>query len=295
MKIFCPVWGEKHISLLKNALVLSLKWPKNRKAIQGAEWIVTTESENELDQISKIIRTLGDHKVTDHFVPGISAPGVDTGQALITPLRETIKDCIEKNEPMLMATPDFIYADGTIDAFKKIGQDQGSCVAIAHMRILPSALKDINRLDESPYQIENDELMSVALNHAHDSWRKSPLNLFRGGIEWQNLGHGIYSVQHYMPSPFYVNFIDEDLTHFQEVNEGRPPGFGLWDHVWPTHLLKAGRLRFVGSSDAAMMVEITDAHKNVPPFNSKNDPRGFFRTHFHNEIQKQFVSVFRSK
>lgn len=289
MKIFCPVWGEKHIALLKNALGVSLSWPKNRKAINGAEWVIITESEAELYQISKILLSIGDFKVKEHFIPGISGPGVDTGQCLIPPLLETIQDCIDSNESMLMATPDFIYADGTVTAFKNIAFEPGSCAAIAHMRVLPGILKHLRLLP-------NEELMNIAYDFAHRSWAESPVNLYQGGVDRIEIAPHLTAVRHYMPSPFFVNFLPEDLDHFQEIHEGRKPGFGLWDHVWPTHLLNKGRLRFIGSSDAAMMIEVTDHSKNVPPidFSHTLESSGFFRKHFHNEIQKQFVSIFRS-
>jgi hypothetical protein len=99
-----------------------------------------------------------------------------------------------------------------------------------------------------------------------------------------------------MPSPFFCNFLQEDLNSFSRFAEGRPPGFGYFDHWWPSDLLINGRFRFIGSSDIACMLEITEPHKNVPPWNEPTDPPDeFMHERLQNLYLKQFVSCFRSQ
>lgn len=291
MIIYCPVWGDKHIALLENALFKSLSWPKNKAAIKDAEWMITTDSDSSLDRILKII---GGAPYKAAVVPELNIKSIDTGMILIHTLRAVAKECISSQRPMLMATPDFIYGDGTIAAFKTIASEPGTCATIAHLRAVPHMMGELTGVPT------NEELMGLAWKHAHISWLNSnaenkPGMTYKGGVKWKYLGPGLRAVQHYMPSPFYVNFLEKDIDSFNQPHEGRPPGFGAYDHVWPSSLIEDGRLRYIGSSDAAMMVEMTDPNMNVPPWNEPTDPPGFFRDHFHNKIQSQFISIFRGK
>lgn len=291
MKIFIPCWGDKHINLLDKALGACLRWPQNNRAIFGAEWIIVTDSASSFEKIKQVLFTIRpDIDAKAIIYSDLSYKGIDSGMILIKAIQSTAEVCISENESLLMATPDFIYADGTIDAFKAAGKEAGSCVTIAHIRATPDLL---NSLVFTP---SNKELMALAWRYPHISWSGSNSDgeqkrIYRGGVCWTQMSQTQKLVQHYMPSPFFVNFLPKDLTSFNTPHEGRPPGFGMWDHVWPSELLNDGRLRFIGSSNAAMMVEITDQDMNVPPI---DDPKehGFFRNHFHNKIQKQFLSVF---
>lgn len=289
LKIFTPVWGPKHQGLLRYALCTSLAWSKNFPVCEEAEWLLTTDSEESFSEAKKTIKSFFPKATAIPFIyPEISRPGVDSGMLLIKSLQETVNICLRENSPMLMATPDFVYGNGTIDTFQQIADEPGSCATIANIRVLPNIIPTLSK------ERSNSDLVGVAFEQLHPSWRESPKNLYRGGVRWRSTSPGIYAVEHFMPSPFYVNFTEDDKNHFREWHERRPPGFGLWDHVWPTHLLEDGRLRFIGGSDAALMIEITDEDKNVPPLNGPNDPPGkFFRNHFHNNVQHQFVSIFR--
>lgn len=290
LKIFCPVWGQKHLTLLREALCASLFWSSNERCVKDAEWLITTDSEASANEIRKIIYYyFTGAKCKEFIYPEISRPGVDSGMLLIKSVQEAVDICLRDNSPMLMATPDFIYGNGTIDAFYDVAHEPGTCATIANVRVLPSFLEDMPDPEMSYHGHFTDRIF----RHLHPSWKESPKNLFRGGVNVIELTHSkLYAVQHFMPSPFFVNFLPEDKQHFREWHERKPPGFGLWDHVWPSHLLSEGRLRYIGSSDAAVMAEVTDEDKNVPPLNKPGE-KGFFRDHFHNNIQSQFVTIFR--
>lgn len=294
MRIFTPCWGKSHFELLRSALGKSLSWPKNKKEIEGAEWIFITDTEEEADETKRFVDSFGiPFRHVAYIAEGISRQGVDCGIILLEPLLITIDHCLRDHDPLLMATPDFIYADGTISAFKEVAYEKGSCASIAHVRALPEITNGITF--DPP---TNAELLTKALKHPHCSWTGSQVNhpesrFYRGGVQWKRHGD-LYSVRHWMPSPFFCNFIQEDLDHFKEMDNGLPPAFGMWDHLWPSHLIRENRLRFIGGSDLALMVEVTDADKNVPPVNKTNED-GFFLNKFHNQIQSQFVSVFRAQ
>lgn len=287
LKIFTPCWGEKHISLLKNCLGKSLSWPKNNAAIQGAEWFFVAEDPREADLITNAVKPFFKGEISVCVVKDLSK--YDVGISLMGPLKFVMENCIKENAQFLMATPDFIFGEGTIDAFKAIAEEPETCVSIAHMRVLPAVLDVLG--GGAP---DNEYLTAVGLYNAHVTFSEANKRLYRGGIHVTSLGPRMRAVQHYLPSPFFCNFIEKDLQSFEQIHEGKVPGFGIWDHVWPTKLIEDGRLRYIGSSDAAMMLEVTDADKNVAPLNGTTE-HGFFKNNLHNKIQKQFLYIYRGE
>ena len=291
MKIFTPCWGEKHKNLLKKALGKSLSWPKNKKAVEGATWYVTTDSESSFQELEPIYHGINGGKVVKFIRPEVTKPG---NRVLLETILLTMEACLKDNEPLLMATPDFIYGDGTIDAFKKMAGTKDT-VSIAHMRVHPSILDEI----EGP--IKNCWLMQHGFENAHVSWKTSevtadPGSTFIGGISWTALALNHALVRHFLPTPLFVNFIPTDTVYFK-ARHAHPleQTFAVWDHIWPTKLIQEKRLRFIGSSDAALMLEVTEPHANVPPLNppGKTQRDGFVHQQVHNNIQGQFVSSFR--
>lgn len=290
LKIFTPCWGDKHIGLLKNCLGRSLFWPKNRSLVNQSEWIFVCDNDAEFEQIKDILKFyLFEGVVKAIVVPGLSAS--DPGKALIPPLLSVMRECIETKSYFLMATPDFIFGDGTIEAFKTIGQDYGSCVSIAHMRVLHSILLELSD------GLTNAKLQGLGFKHPHPSWvyAKSDLkesSSYAGGVRWFDLGLGVVGVEHHLTSPFFVSFLEADLDVFSGRDCGDRPKFMIWDHSWPQSLFKYGRFRYIGSSDAAMMLEVTEENMNMPALSELS---GCSKNAVHNRIQKQFISVFRGE
>ena len=285
LKIFTPCWGKKHISLFRRCLGLSLSWPRNNASIKNAEWVIACESEEDASAIFPIVKLISPFcSMIAYIHPEISK--VDSGMALIDSLVLTIKSCHQEGIPLLMATPDFIFGEGTIDAFKEVGSEAGSCVSIAHMRVLPQILDCLKQ------PIPNASLITLGLKYAHVTFSECNERFHYGGVRKTEISSKVYAIEHHMPSPFFCNFTQNDIDSFTSIQHGKLPGFGAWDHTWPTHLLNEGRLRLIGSSDAAMMLEVTDPDKNVPPI---DDRQHFVNKHLHNRIQKQFISVFRGE
>lgn len=295
--VFLPCWGEKHINLLKNCLGVSLKWPKNNKAIAGSNWIIISDSKKSYDQISLIVKDI-DQTSTSHAVIEDKIK-YNSGPILLKVLKDVIQSSLQNQTSLLMATPDYIYGDGTIENLKKIGTQKGTCVSFAHMRVLPKILDNI--LKEVPFN--NNDLIRLALKYQHATWADSeesanPGRTYFGGISWEYLNEtkSLIGVRHRLPAPFFANFLEEDLTFFSTYHNHPHDGtFALWDHLWPSHLIKAGRLRYVGSSDAATMIEVTDKEENIPPINpygitNKDD---YGQSNLQNQICKQFISIFR--
>lgn len=290
LKIFTPCWGKKHIELLKGCLALSLSWPKNREHVNGAEWVFVCEHESEFEEIKAIDKFyLFEGDVKAIIVPGLSQS--NPMQALMPALMNTMRACIDEKSYFLMATPDFIFGDGTLGAFKTVGSDYGSCVSIAHMRVLPQVL------DELTFVPKNAELQSLGFKYPHGSWVHANASFkdncsYAGGVRWWDIGNNVTCVEHHLTSPFFVSFLEADLDVFSGSDSDGQSRFMIWDHAWPQALFKYGRFRYIGSSDAAIMLEVTDPEKNMPPLS--NLP-GCSKNSVHNRIQKQFISVFRGE
>ncbi len=294
MRIFLPCWGDSHISLFENCLAKSLLWPENNKAISQAEWCVVTEDEKSIIKIEEIIKKIDPlYKLTPIIQDHIK---YDTPAALLKALKSVIAMCLMDNQGLLMATPDYIYGDGTIEALKLFGKDEGSCVAFAHMRVLPRVL------DEMEGPLDNGALTISGAFYAHKSWIDSELGAvpgrtFHGGISWQRLSGDLIAVRHRLPAPFYVNFIPDDLEFFTK-NHHHPftNTFNLWDHFWPSELIKSKRFRYLGSSDLAAMIEVTNEDQNIPPANpiGKSNADGYVGSNFCNNTCEQFIYSMRT-
>jgi hypothetical protein len=300
LHIFTPVWGEHFTNLLLQALGRSLKWRQNAKSVENCIWTLFTspsETESIRSLALSIIPTATVRVLTNDR---LFEPRAPIGALKMQALLKSIRECLDENCTMLMSTPDFIWADGSIQhmwdqSYPEEGQ--GLCVSIAHMRVLPTIL---NRLPIG-YSSEwgPGTLVNLGVKNAHASWIRSngelnPNGIYHSGVAWRELEPCVLAVQHQMPSPFIANFKESDLEDFKTWKGVTPPAFGEWDHNWPSKLIEEGRLRYLGSSDLAFMVEVTEADKNVPPLEPAKTPHDlFFRTEPSVKMQKQFISTFR--
>lgn len=298
LHVFTPVWNPHFTNLFEKALGLSLSWPRNRASVENCIWTIATDSESAAVGLKETAqRILPNCEVRIQIEPRFSERDAPIGALKMQCLLKSIRQCLDEKTPMLMSTPDFIWADGSIAnmlAEAYVSEGQSLCVSIAHMRCLPG-LMDCLRGDWRMHH----NLVGLGLEFAHDSWVRcnvglDPNGIYHSGLSWRVVGGGLITVQHQMPSPFLVNFTESDLAEFQRWKGVTPPAFGEWDHNWPTKLIKEERLRYIGSSDVAFMVEVTESDKNVPPLNPAKTPHdSFFRTEEHLRYQKQFISVFR--
>lgn len=290
------------VELFKKCLGKTLLWPSNFQAIEGAKWIVPTDSEESAHELETFLREKLHAKDVDFVViPELLSLEYNHGRLLFEALMMAMAECVDKTLPMLMCTPDYIFGDGTIENIKQVAGGDG-CVSFAHMRVLPSVLKEIT--DDS---LSNFAVQTFGFHHPHGTWVLSEKKLdengvtFRGGISWewmraQDKIDEVCAVEHFLPAPFFVNFKHDDIEFFNK-RHGSPHDstFAVWDHVWPTKLLQDARLRYIGSSDIACMIEVTGAEKNMPPPNGKGvtNRYGYGLKLFHNQMHRQFISTFR--
>jgi hypothetical protein len=141
--------------------------------------------------------------------------------------------------------------------------------------------------------VDNGPLVALAWRHLHDAWvhgerGHANQSSYVGGVEWWRVNNLIQGT-HRLPSPYLIQFTKEDLQYFKSAIS-----FGNFDHVWPSDILiPRGRQRYLGSSDAAFIVEITDPNKNVPPIIENQPKTGFWKDHLQNRSNAQIIFTFR--
>lgn len=296
--LFTMVWGDKHIELFKQACFNSMMWPKNKASISGKTWYIFTKREHfehlrklfEATDIELKLMELPDHIGIPGF-PQIPREYVDQGIILLYGMRLGMKSCIDTQKRMLFTPPDSIFGDGTVANITKAGSRDGSVVMIPHPRVETTILNDIHG------PIDNSHLVNLAMKHGHITWKQSekdhPENeSFATGVLWSEISSNLYQVQHMLPTAYLIDFTMDDWNLWWGVNS-----FGAYDHVWPgDSFVVQGRQRFVGSSDACFIVEITEPQASVsrmerPAHAHYSDD--YFNHRLHNGYNRQVLSYYR--
>jgi hypothetical protein len=295
LRIFTTVWGDNHLDWFERACVRSLSWPDNRAAIRDATWTLFTK-EQDIQRAEALVKKTGVDNIEIGVIPGnVEGNSPNMGWVLLQCLFTMMEVSVKDGSRVLMAPPDTIFSDGSIEALKVLGSTDGTCVAVPHPRVSPSIFGSIK--DSAPTA---DELVRFALKHGHRAWSEAEdghekQNSFIGGVSWRRLGKKIIGVTHRLPTVYLAHFRPSDLSFFKQPHDNLPPTFGAWDHTWPSVLLEQERLRVVGSSDAAFILEVTKEDLNVPPQSPINplEYDAFWRNQFHNRMLRQFSYIMR--
>lgn len=313
LRIHTVVWGDQYIDWMNRALVRSLSWPKNKAAIRNAKWTIWSDLEHTQKIYDIATKVLPFHQIElkQKIHDGKNPKGPAN---LLECMMQTMRMCLLEKGQLLTCPPDTIFADGTIQTMIDYADQDGSCVAVPHPRVLTSIM---DHLTTNP--ISNAKLVTLGLvGHPHDAWTKSnrELNVGAsevGGISWQKTDDLTWAVQHQLPTIYLANFNDEDRKFFSRDYCGRNPQYGMWDHEWPGQnvlgpqpilnddpkktTLSNQRQRTIGSSDAAFIMEVTEPWRNVPTIKMqfRDEPDRFHRDEYHNRINRQYVSCFRGE
>ncbi len=304
LRLFTCVWGS-YLDLFEKALVRSLSWPINRQALQGATWDLCTKAED-FGPAVEIAAKIG-IKIELHQIPNdLVGDHPSMGAILLEIFKPCIRRCLDTGSRMLLAPPDTIFGGETVENILRIGTQHDTVVFVAHPRANPTILDQLemfsgaNRFGPNS-SVSNAKLVKATWANLHQSWTEAEIgneriNSFVGGVCWRKLGDDLFSIQHMLPTPYLINWVESDLEHFK--NPAHLPVFGNIDHIWPGDcVVPKERQRLIGSSDAAFIVEITDAKKNVPPLDSysKSEPDRFWRGDVHNRMNRQMCVIFRGE
>lgn len=297
LRIYTAVWG-KHLDLFENTIIRSFSWPKNKRALlnENVTWSFHTRRADSV-RLIQLGKRLGleNFEVTE-FNRDPDTPGLDVGNVLLEQFLTEIKRCLDTNSRLLIAPPDSIFGDGTLEALFRAGNQEHICVAVAHPRVLPSIFEYPSELCPSlGGPMSNHDLVRESFKNLHKTWSEAEvgnekINSYVGGVCWRRVGDNLYSVQHRLPTNYLLHFTQTDLVFFSQQIV-----FGAIDHLWPTKLIKEERERVIGSSDVAFICEVTEPHQNVPPNYPyiKKEPDKFWRNAPHNAVFRQFNVIFR--
>ena len=297
LRIMTAVWGSNHADWFERACARSLSWERNRAAIKNATWTLFTKHED-VARVTAIAHKVGVKRVEYVELPeSVQGNSPNMGAHLLNCLLHMMTTCLKDGSKLLMAPPDTIFSEGTIECLLNAGSQKGTCVAVPHPRVSPSIFGGIK---DSP--LSGAKLVTLAMKHGHKAWSEAEIghanqNSFIGGISWKILGPKLIGVCHRLPTVYLADFLPSDLVYFQQPRDGLEPTFGVWDHTWPTDLIAQQRQRVIGSSDAACILEVTKEDLNVPPAYpvDTTQPDAYWKNMPHNVINRQYLYVMREE
>lgn len=298
IRIFTPVFGKKHISWLDRVLGTSFNWPKNKSALREAQWTLFIHS-GEFEQVMTVVtKILPEQQIeTIECHDNLDLMTAKRGVLMCEAFVKAMRACLKDGRQLLISTPDFIWADGTIANMRQLAQNPNTCVSLPHPRVTPSIIEGLTKPLNSP------ELVNLFEHHAHRAWITSELGKHSGsmigGILWQRL-NGVITLQHRMPSPYLLNLIPSDLDYFTTTDPQRLAAWGAIDHTWAVHLCESERWRMLLSSDLGFMCEVTEPGDNIPKEHQLNTqhPDDFWKQErndhlLHQKLNRQYVATFR--
>lgn len=298
LRIYTAVWGDKYIDLFEKTIIRSFGWGKNKHALQNEKviWSLHTKKEDSVRLIHACKRIgIEDFEITE-LHEDMFKPHADQGAVLLKQFIEEIRRCLETRSKLLLAPPDSIFGDGTLESLFHAGTQEYTCIAVPHPRVTPSIFEYPSEFCPSlKAELDNSTLVKCAFENLHRTWSEAQIgfdkiNSYVGGVAWRRIGPNLYSVQHRLPTNYLIHFHPSDLEFFEKQIV-----FGSIDHIWPSKLIKEERERVVGSSDVAFICEVTDPKQNIPPNYPymKNEPDRFWRNAPHNQVFRQFNVIFR--
>lgn len=276
LRLYTVAYGDKYLDWFKRGLLPSLYFSKNRLALENANttWVLITDKEEAFHRAQELFPNI---KI-ECYLP--RRPEQD--------IQSEIENCLRTKSPFLMAPPDTIFSNGAIPTLIEAGRQPKTVVGMVHTRVNPSFLDAIPSMTGA-------QLVSRAWEHLHRSWKWSEVKEFTnsnvGGVSWKKLSSHLVQVQHRLPTPYLVNFKPSDLEYFRHEQ------FSVWDHEWPTKLVNEERWRYIGSSDAAYAVEVTEERMNcaASEYTDPNEPDVFGRELSHNKLNRQVLAILRSE
>lgn len=301
--IFTMVYGEHHIELFKRAVFKSLNWPKNKAMLEGKNWCIYTKREH-FEDLDNLFKDSGFNLKLFEIGESMRVAGCgyvktvqcEGGVILLNGLRDQIALCLQTQSKILFAPPDTIFGDGSVESILKADGDLDACVFVSHMRVLPKIIDQIEYMGATSGAISNEKLCQLSLENAHASWTQAEIdhkhnNSYVGGIAWKRIGEGLISVQHRLPTPYLIGFNRHDIDFWWSV-----VSFGALDHTWPgDRLVRQERMRYIGSSDAAFICEVTDHDKNCPPLIPPEHRTGdaYWGDRIHHSTNRMFNVIWR--
>ena len=215
-------------------------------------------------------------------------------------LLDHVKMCIDEDAIFVLVMPDSVFGNESITNAVKTIQGKNTCLAAAHPRISRKSIETscgaFAGLKKMERTIANDEMVDIAFEHGHQSllgsFDNTDSNNTSGGLSIRKINEITYSVIHNLPTVWLANFVKDDLKFLAGP-------LLLWDHMWPSLLLRHNRLKVTGSSDLFFVLELTHDDLNIPTMEKGLLNNDKFQTRrqrrLHNYVFNSFCSVWRGR
>lgn len=274
------MWGEKYISRFRAGMLKCLSLESNKKAMEQVVWNIFGD-EAEFSLIDQEIAKLLPNTEIRFKERKLIRDRIDY---LHAGLLWQIKECLSTKSKMLLLPPDTIMGDKTLKNLFELGKEDQTCVVVPHPRVTESILSENFNSNES--------LVTASFKHLHRSWQDAEdgsdrQNTYISGVRWKKMDENLYWVKHYMPTPYFCDFIPSDIDFFE-----KSPGFGDIDWIWPGKLVGEGRQRYCTSSDACFLAEISDDSNHAPVVRDQPVLK-FHQNNHHNFLNNQVGVFFR--
>ena len=260
--IWVPVWGEKHINWFFDYTLPSLVTRNNLPLVAKNKnvKICFYTNDNDAQLIENFMNSLAhDYEYSINIKSNFKDKARDTMSNFLIHILE---ECIENNAMFLVALPDFIFSDGSINNLVTLSDGKGVSISVAHPRV------SIEELEKYGGVLNNNapDLVETALKFKHKTLlladELKDNNSSKMGVATRDIPNGL-AVIHNLPAVFLCNPNKEDVSFFK-----RRHSFNIIDKVWPHFLFRQSRLKVVTSSDIAFIIELT--HDSVETIMSQN-------------------------
>jgi len=256
--IWVPVWGERHILWFFKYTLNSLLQDENLPLVSKTKYLKICFYTKDKD-VSFIVEKMKNHICNYDYSVNSESEFNDQARDLMSNFFiHILNDSIENNALVLLAQPDLIFSNGSVFNMVTLSEEKGVSIAAPSARI--SFEYAIESNDDLIFEAE--DLTSFITRYPHKSlkfaYEDDSTNATLGGISTKKILGGL-AVIHNLPPVFLCNPTKSDLNFFK-----RRPSFNIIDKVWPDMLFRQSRLKIIGSSDIATIVELTkDDEKNI--------------------------------
>ena len=267
--IWVPVWGEEHINMFFDYTLPSLNQENNLPQLRekyDVRIFIYTDSDS---------KSYFEKEARERF------PNLDFTLCLYDKIKnyhndktlsfllDMMKKCVEDCALMLLAMPDFIFANGSLSNIVDLANGKGVSIASSHPRISYEGVNETTLKNDlrSGVKISPSQLVRYCLKNKHTSLGMmddlNDENSTLDGISVRRVGLNSIAVIHNLPSPFLVSPTESDIKFFK-----KQVSFNTIDKTWPAHVIREMRLKFIGSSEQFFCAELTKDNDKISDVSS---------------------------
>ncbi len=308
IRLLSVVYGERYINLFHKVCLRSLWQPGNLPALLNAgrqiEHLVITPFSN---------KYVWNYKSPNYKVDCVwygDKPNVQTYA-----IKEWLKMCVDDGSLAMIANPDWFFADGSVSNLVNYLNDRNFSVAGLYTRI--NDLDFLKELKKQPDRVYSSSmLVDSAFLHPHhvlkyaDVTKDSNHSAYSGHFI-QPISQGLWTMNIRLAHVFLASVNVSDVEHYDGCKEMYGQAWwdsnsaAWWDSLWPSHIYKQGRFKFLQSSDLFFCVDLTKPDmglcKVMPDMllnddclcDGRDDPCGDHKARLHPEACKTFVGILR--